>query len=202
MAIKLVIFDAAGVLFPVNKVVGEDIAKQLHLDEEELVQKMWKGFYIDYTRGTLSTEQFLDRFAETFNVPRQQVTEALFTDGFIKALVLTPGIDTVLRHLMETGVLVAMLSDTTEIFARARDVLHLNQYFDRTFLSFEIGHKKPEPEAFQVVLGHYGVQPNEVFFIDDNAGNVAAAQQMGMQAVQFTDAQALSKALQAVGVLA
>jgi len=201
MAIKLVLFDAAGVLFPVNKVVGEDIAQQLQLDEEELVQKMWKGFYVDYTRGTISTEQFFDRFAETFNVPREQVTEALFTDGFIKALVLTPGIDTVLKKLMEANVIVAILSDTTEIFARARDILHLNQYFDRTFLSFEIGHKKPEPEAFQVVLDHYGVRSEEVFFIDDNKTNVEAAQKMGIQAVLFTNADLLTKALQTADVL-
>jgi len=65
MSIKVVLFDAVGVLFPLNTVVGDDLAARFHLSEEQL-QSMWKGFYQDYTVGKLTTGQFLDVFAKTY----------------------------------------------------------------------------------------------------------------------------------------
>jgi len=200
MSIKIILFDAVGVLFPVNTVVGDDLGKRFHLTEEQLA-KMWKGFYPDYAVGKLSTDEFLDTFAATYNLPRQEVTKEVFTESFQKALSPMPGMNDILAGLQKSEATLAMLSDTSEMFADARRSWLFSEYFDHIFLSFEIGYKKPDIHAFQAVTDYYKIRPDEVFFIDDNLGNVKAATKYGMTATAFTDAKALIKKLEDIGIL-
>jgi len=198
--IKLVLFDAVGVLFPLNKVVGDDLSAAFNLSETQL-KHMWDELYPDYTIGKLSTEQFLDRFAEIYNLPREKVTESVFLESFLRALTPMPGMQELLQKLHKAGVRMAMLSDTTPMFAYVRRNWIFSEFFDHIFLSFEIGHKKPDKAAFQAVIDHYQLQPNEFFFVDDNEQNVVAAQHLGLQAVQFTTAETLAQKLAQVQVL-
>ncbi len=195
MKIKIVLFDAVGVLFPANTVVGDDLARSFNLSTDQL-SMMWKGFYGDYTTGKLTTDGFLDKFAATYNLPRQEVTQEVFTAGFQKALSPMPGMEDMLTKLQTTGVTIAMLSDTAEMFADSRRSWVFGKYFDHIFLSFEIGYRKPDPHAFQVVLDYYKAQPYEVLFIDDSQANVDAAKQCGMNAILFTDAHTVTKMLE------
>jgi glucose-1-phosphatase len=200
MQIKLVLFDAAGVLFPTNRVVGEDLTAKFNLSADQQ-QLMWNGFYLDYSVGKLTTPQFLDTFAATYNVPREKVVPEAFTESFLKALTPMPGIEDVLAHLEKTKVTIAMLSDTSGIFSVARRELPSGKYFDHLFLSFEIGYRKPDQRAYKAVTDYYKIRPQEVFFIDDNPANVEAATQFGMQGVRFTDSQALMNNLKQAGLL-
>ncbi len=200
MTTKIVLFDAVGVLFPANTVVGDDLAQRFNLTTDQLAI-MWKGFYSDYTVGKLTTDEFLDKFAETYNLPQQDVTREVFTESFRRALAPMPGMEDVLIKLRDSGVTIAMLSDTAEMFADARRSWLFSEYFDKIFLSFEIGYKKPDVHAFQAVTDHYKVQPDEVFFIDDTPGNIDAAKTYGMDAVVFTDADTLLKTLQEYNLL-
>jgi FMN phosphatase YigB (HAD superfamily) len=54
--------------------------------------------------------------------------------------------------------------------------------FDRMFLSYEIGHLKPSPDAFLHAIRCLGVAAPNVLFIDDSATNVTAAAALGIQA--------------------
>ena len=60
---------------------------------------------------------------------------------------------------------------------------------------------KPDPAIFRLAERRFGHAPGELFFIDDNAANVAAAEGCGWQAWQFTDAAALERELVARGLL-
>lgn len=200
MKFKIILFDAVGVLFPANTVVGDDLARRFGLSNEELL-KMWKGFYPAYTVGNLTTEEFLDTFAQTYNIPRFEITEAVFTESFKKSLSPMPGMEGILKKLSDTGIKIAMLSDTAEMFADARRTWLFSEYFDHIFMSFEIGYKKPDPHAYQTVIDYYAVQPKQIFFIDDIAGNVDAAKQLGLDGAVFTDSEQLARDLQQAGIL-
>lgn len=73
--------------------------------------------------------------------------------------------------------------------------------FDRVFVSHEIGHRKPHPEAFQHVLQAIAVPAHEVLLFDDLAPNIAAASALGIQAVQVRSPADVREALQARGLL-
>lgn len=199
--VKIVLFDAVGVLFPKNTVVGDDLAAQFNLSEAQLA-RMWKGFYPEYATGKLTTEQFLETFASTYNIPHEQVTTDVFTRSFLRALTPMPGMAAILRALQNTTITLAMLSDTSEMFADARRKWLFSEYFDHIFLSFEIGYRKPDARAFQAVLDYYHVTPAEVFFIDDNTENITAAQQLGMQTLHFENAEQLMRELIDAHILA
>ncbi|WBP85450.1 HAD-IA family hydrolase [Kitasatospora cathayae] len=63
----------------------------------------------------------------------------------------------------------------------------LHGTFDAVVLSAEHGVRKPEPEAFQVVLERLGVSAEECLFVDDSEENLVAAQRLGLTPVLGLD---------------
>lgn len=53
----------------------------------------------------------------------------------------------------------------------------------RVFTSCEIGHRKPDPEAFLHVAREIGLPPGRILFFDDTPANVDGARAVGMPAV-------------------
>jgi len=56
---------------------------------------------------------------------------------------------------------------------------------------------KPDPAIYRLAQARFGHPAENLFFIDDNPANVAAARTCGWQAWQFTDASALEAELKA-----
>ena len=56
-------------------------------------------------------------------------------------------------------------------------------YFQRIFLSNELGKRKPDPVAFHAVAQAIDVPPERILFFDDTLSNVEGALAVGMQAV-------------------
>lgn len=54
-------------------------------------------------------------------------------------------------------------------------------YFDGVFYSHLIGHRKPNRSCFEYVIRESPITPEKTLFIDDNAGNIAAAEKLGFQ---------------------
>ena len=74
-------------------------------------------------------------------------------------------------------------------------------HFEKVFVSHEIGHRKPNPRAFEHVVRAIGVAPGEVLFFDDLAENVEAARAYGLQAVQVKGPEDVRAALHERGLL-
>jgi HAD superfamily hydrolase (TIGR01509 family) len=82
--------------------------------------------------------------------------------------------------------------------------LALSPAFDRLagfVASGREGVMKPDPAIFHLTCERFGLAPGDIFFVDDSARNVAAAQAVGFDALHFTDPAALMPALQARGLL-
>lgn len=78
------------------------------------------------------------------------------------------------------------------------DLLRL---FDVKVISYEEHLTKPNPAIFRLTAERLGVPEAACVFIDDNAGNVAAALGAGMQALPFAGLARLRHDLAALGVL-
>ena len=60
---------------------------------------------------------------------------------------------------------------------------------------------KPHREIYDILLDRYDISASEAVFIDDNAANVAGAQQAGLSALRYTDTETLITDLQGLGVI-
>lgn len=60
---------------------------------------------------------------------------------------------------------------------------------------------KPDPAIYRVLLSRNGLEPADCVFIDDSEKNVAGARAVGMDAIRFTDPDALAGALKERGLL-
>lgn len=76
-----------------------------------------------------------------------------------------------------------------------REALHLNGYIDAAYASSELGYAKPQPEFFTAILTDLKLQPAEVVFWDDDAENVASAQQLGITSYHYIDQETFLKQL-------
>jgi len=63
----------------------------------------------------------------------------------------------------------------------------LQQYFDKTVLSYLLGAAKPDPAVYSWVCEQLSLRPDEVIAIDDNSDNCDAARAVGMRVVQYHD---------------
>ena len=79
---------------------------------------------------------------------------------------------------------VMMLSNTNEAhWRRCRDKLGLGPFFQRLFLSYEMGVMKPDLRIFQQVLAEIGGNPQNIWYFDDREDNVAAACRLGINGI-------------------
>jgi putative hydrolase of the HAD superfamily len=84
---------------------------------------------------------------------------------------------------------VALLSNTNAIH---RDRFHTETQdvfasMERIFFSFEIGARKPNPEAFLHVVETMGYKPEYTLFVEDTPANIEAAKNLGFQVYHATD---------------
>ena len=80
-----------------------------------------------------------------------------------------------------------LLSNTNEIHINAfkRNLGNtkwgeFKSLFDKMYLSHEIRFRKPDKEAFQIILEENKLKPNEVFFVDDSSQHIEAAKKLGI----------------------
>ena len=69
----------------------------------------------------------------------------------------------------------------------------MEDYFEETFLSFEMHLAKPDKAIFEKVLSEANLLPEETLFIDDSEANCKAAQEVGIHAHHYHVGDDLSK---------
>jgi 2-haloacid dehalogenase len=108
----------------------------------------------------------------------------------------------VLREVVAVGVPAYALTNwSAETFHHAEARFDFLGDFTEVLVSGELRMLKPDPAIYRELLRRTGTRPEETFFTDDSARNVAGAQALGLDAVQYTDAAQLRHELVARGVL-
>lgn len=113
----------------------------------------------------------------------------------------TPGTAEVVDDVRAAGVPVVLLSNTSaETFPLCREVAPVLSRLDGLVVSGAEGVAKPDRAIYELALSRFGFDAPRTAFIDDRPENVAAAADIGLQAVAFTDAGTLREDLQARGL--
>ncbi|MBA2961609.1 MULTISPECIES: HAD-IA family hydrolase [Ramlibacter] len=129
--------------------------------------------------------------------------DARIRDGWNALLLAEIAETTTLIDRVRTAVPCHALSNTnvTHVAAIEERFPGLLPRFARVFVSHEIGHRKPAPEAFAHVLQSLDLPAHEVLFFDDLPENCEAAQALGLQAVLVRQPADVREALEARGLL-
>ena len=177
--IEVVLFDVGGILI---RMVGIETWKQLTgLTDEAEIWRRWLHCPVvkAFERGHSSADEFAERMIETHSLP---VGKTDFLDSFRS----WPGgliegaeelVDDVAEHLRK-----GCFSNTNDVHWTEPCNQAVHSLFELHFLSYEMGHVKPDAEAFHHVAEILECAPEAIFFIDDNIINVDAARTCGFDA--------------------
>ena len=107
---------------------------------------------------------------------------ALFEPAFLDAPFERPAMYRLLAGI-PSGYRVGMLSNNVPVLCdRVRHDPRCAR-IERFVFSNEISDRKPNPAAFAALVGAMEMPAGDILFIDDNAGNIAAAEAYGLQAL-------------------
>jgi putative hydrolase of the HAD superfamily len=193
--LKNLIFDLGDVIIPIDLTAPvRNFAMLANMPEEE-VRAIWKQHDIfgQYETGLIDDTAFRNHIRRLLNqrddVPDSWADEVIDTAWNTVLLDLPVERIERIKELKQTHRLF-LLSNTSPIhIRRVNDVLTgmnqptLEQLFERVFYSYEVRLMKPSPEIYRHVLTESGLNPVETAFFDDNAVNIQAAAEIGIQAV-------------------
>ena len=194
---KTVIFDLGGVLVQLDwdRVCGEFSA--LSGRENEFVRREVINGPIGRSTmiGQLGPREFHRSLCDRLGV---DLGYADFVDTWNGLLSANESIVPLVGQL-QAGHQLVLASNTDLIhFTHAMENFSVLRLFDRYFLSYEMGLLKPDVAFFQHLLQALAIPAGDCVFIDDRADNVAAAANVGIVAVQFSDSGQLQTDLSAV----
>ena len=153
-----------------------------------------------YEAGGFTTEEFCEEFCRATNTsPDLESLMHAAANIFTLNVPIVP----IVSQLHAAGYKLGLLSNTNEshwrFVSRGRYAI-IPHYFPVQALSFRLGVMKPNRRIYEDAAAMAGTNPEEIFFTDDRPENVAAAREVGFDAVLFHNAQQLAAELRARGI--
>jgi 2-haloacid dehalogenase len=87
--------------------------------------------------------------------------------------------------------LYALTNWSAETFPKALERFEFLKWFDGIVVSGEEKTRKPFPEFFKILLERYNIDPSTSLLIDDNLRNIKGAEAVGINGIQFSNAEQL-----------
>ena len=183
--IKAIIFDYNGVVKVINKYFFDDVESifGLSAEEKEYAKKMTRDLFEQLDKGLLDEDSFWLKFSQRINksmpVNVKELARKLFNEHFE----LYEEVVNMLKNLKTNGYVTAVLSDTFPYMADITRERNGYDYFDKVYLSCEVGFVKPQKEFYELAVKDLVVLPGECIFIDDNENNLLPAEKLGMKTI-------------------
>ncbi len=201
---KFLYFDLGNVVLPFDYLIAVRQMADVAGVSEQVIQEVVfdSGLEPAYERGDMTTEQFFEMICQRLGKrPDFDAFVVAASDMFWE----NPAVVDMILRLRRAGHRTGVLSNTCQAhwqFCRERRFPILQQLFEVAALSYELRAMKPDPAIFRAAAALAGVEPAEIFFVDDRTEHVEGARRVGFDAVPFTDAASLRAALEERGVRA
>lgn len=184
---KTIIFDMGGIIldiYPQKTIKAFSDSLQL---TEDAVTAFWKSddfmnILAPYERGHMKYPEFLNGIKQHFAA---DIDNSTLHDAWSQIIGHIPQLRlTKLKELANNGYKLLLFSNTCPehveiIFDKYPE---LPRHFEKTYLSYEMGSRKPDLESFQYILDEENLSPSDTAFIDDTLDNIEAAKQLGINA--------------------
>ncbi|PLX69192.1 MAG: HAD family phosphatase [Denitrovibrio sp.] len=182
--ITAVFFDFGGVIAEEGWENGlNDIASfhgfdpQLFFDDARDV--LWNTGYM---YGRAMENVFWTTLAKRyeFKMSYHQMREKIFERFKIR-----PKVIELIERIGNAGYRLAILSDQTNWLDELNAEHSFYHLFEKVYNSYYLGKGKKDITVFAEVCDGFGVKPEEVLFVDDNAGHIKRASDSGLQVCHF-----------------
>ena len=186
-SVKNIIFDFGGVIIDIDFNKSIDAYNKLGANNfKEFYSQAQQTYLFDkLDTGEISTQQFL---SELRNYLPPSVTDKQMIDAWNAILIGIPEHRIRLLERLKAKFRLFLLSNTNEIHypeytKELQDKFHYESLcvlFDKAYLSFEVGLRKPDPDFYKMVLQENNLDPSETLFIDDSIQNLEPAKKLGI----------------------
>ncbi|MCO4769499.1 MAG: HAD-IA family hydrolase [Deltaproteobacteria bacterium] len=166
-------------------------------DWRPLFEARDRSAWLEYERGEIDEQAFLDRFFIDGRPFDKEGLRRLMFDNYR----WLDGMESLLGRLCEAGTELHALSNYPDWYLAIEDRLGLSRYLKWTFVSCLTGVRKPDAEAYLGPVRRLGRPADELIFVDDRTKNVDAARAAGLHGVLFEGAASLERSLKELGAL-
>lgn len=189
---KNIIFDLGGVIIDIDPLKAVEAFanyayKEGNGDINQMYDRIVNGtLLMDYEKGKISDADFRNALNDKLDL---ELSDEKFDEAF-NALLLDYTSDRLkLLTELKKSHSIYLLSNTCHIHYQFYNNLLKTKYgysdlkdlFDQTFLSFEMGMRKPDVKIYNTVLDQAKLNPAETIFIDDSLQNIEAAEIVGIK---------------------
>lgn len=184
--IKNILFDFGGIFMDITREDSVKAFEQLGVyDANNLLDTYQQtGLFLELESGKVSRSEFVNRLNALYSlqVTQKEVEEAIHR--FIwkcedyKFDFLEKEIPKDIRLLMlsNTNAFIFPWVDEGKYLRNGRAV---SSYFEKVYLSFQMGVCKPSEEIFTLLIEDAGIRPEETLFVDDSEANIRVANRLG-----------------------
>ena len=201
MPIKTLMVDVDGVIVVHSQPGGwsANLGRDLGLESGLLQERFFQPHFADIVHGRAPLR---DRLTTVLAEIAPHITaDELIEYWFSHDATLNHALLEELAEMRSQGL--ALHLATVQEHERARylwETLRLCDHFDTMHYAADLGHAKPAAEFYRAIEARTDLRGDEIFFIDDNAGNVEGAIACGWHAALWTGSERLASLMVDAGL--
>ncbi|HNW91230.1 MAG TPA: HAD family phosphatase [Bacteroidales bacterium] len=188
--IKNIIFDFGGVIINIDYWRSINAFIDMGYDNFDKIysQASQAEIFDKIDKGTISADEFRSELMKFFP---PDTTTKMIDDAWNAILLGIPEHRVRMLEKVRKNYRIILMSNT--------NILHYEQYikelkekfgysdlsglFEKVYLSFELGMRKPDKKFFNLILEENHLKPEETLFIDDSEQNLPPAQSLNLQTI-------------------
>jgi epoxide hydrolase-like predicted phosphatase len=185
---KNILFDFGGVIINIDYDLLISAFSKIGLPDFEYYFSKAKQttLFDDYEKGRISSDDFVEALKKYC---KPETTREEIINAWNAMLLDLPPERIELLKKLKTKYRIFLLSNTNDIHIRyifsnlkkQYGMENLDECFEKVYLSYEMGMRKPDAEIFEAVLKENDLVAGETLFIDDSLQHIETAKKLGIQ---------------------
>ena len=189
--IRNIIFDLGGVFLNIDPALTINALKNkigVEFYEEFFTKAASNQLLERLDRGDVSEAAFRDEIRRLSGLPvaDQQIDEAwnaMLLDFPAYRLELLEGLQGHYRLFLLSNTNAIHYPHYERYMQKTFGIKGLDHLFEKSYLSYRVRMRKPEPEIFELIINENELLPEETLFVDDTLQHVLGARDVGLKAV-------------------
>ncbi|HZJ73300.1 MAG TPA: HAD family phosphatase [Perlabentimonas sp.] len=185
--IKNIIFDLGGVVLDIDYSLTIDAFRNLGVSNIDLLfgQAQQVELFDQMDKGLLSAEEFRNGIREISNLPLPDAAidkawSAMLLPFNTQRLELLKTIGKHYRTFLLSNTNAMHMGEYNKMLLNTYGLENLSIFFEKTYYSHIINMRKPDAEAFEIILHENSIKPSETLFIDDSIQHIDGAKKLGI----------------------